>query len=109
MILAGDEELAAMLSSADAKGSFNSAVQAVATKRLERLNKRQDSDDYVPRMDFAREHLRAGDQEPALECLKLACEERNVHSLMIGSDPLFDPLRTDLRFVRLLERMKLSC
>jgi len=108
MVLAGDEELAATLSSADAKGGFKSAVQAVATKRLERLKNRQDSGNYVPRMDFARAHLRAGEQEQALECLKLACEERNVYSLMIGSDPLYDPLRTDLRFANLLQRMKLS-
>jgi hypothetical protein len=44
----------------------------------------------------------------ALKCLKLACQERNVYSLMIGCDPLYDPLRTDQRFNRLLQRMKLG-
>jgi hypothetical protein len=52
--------------------------------------------------------LRAGDQEQALNSLELACEERNVYSLMIGSDPLYDPLRTDPRFDKLLNRMKLT-
>ena len=49
-----------------------------------------------------------GDKEQALQWLKTACEERNVHSLTIGSGPLCDPLRTDRRFIRLLQRMKLQ-
>jgi hypothetical protein len=31
-----------------------------------------------------------------------------VYSLMISSDPLYDPLRTEQRFMRLLQRMKLA-
>jgi len=48
-----------------------------------------------------------GDKEQALRWLKTSCEERNVHSLTIGSDPFYDPLRTDRRFNKLLQRMKL--
>jgi TolB-like protein len=107
MILAGDEELSATLSSVYAKEGFSSAVRAVATKKLERLKHRKDNGDYIPAMNFARAHLRAGDRVQALQYLKLACEERNVYSLMIGSDPLYDPLRTERRFIRLLQRMKL--
>ena len=107
MILAGDEELSATLSSVYAKEGFSSAVRAVATKKLERLKHRKDNGDYIPAMNFARAHLRAGDRVQALQYLKLACEERNVYSLMIGSDPLYDPLRTEQRFIRLLQRMKL--
>ena len=92
MILAGDEELAATLSSVYAKEGFSSAVRAVATKKLERLKRRKENDDYIPAMNFARAYLRAGDRVQALQYLKLACEERNVYSLMIGSDPLYDPL-----------------
>jgi serine/threonine-protein kinase len=62
----------------------------------------------VPAIRFAREHLRAGHQEEALKWLTLACEERNVYSLMIASDPFYDPLCTDRRFVKLLRRMKLD-
>jgi tetratricopeptide (TPR) repeat protein len=82
--LAADAELTATLRAADAKGG------------------------YLPAMSFAREHLRLGDKEQALRWLKLACEERNVYSLMIGSDPFYDPLRTDQRFAKLLLRMKLD-
>ena len=108
MILAGDEELAATLCSVYAKDGFSSAVQAVAKKRLRRLKPRKDNGDYIPAMNFARAHLRAGDREHALQYLKLACEERNVYSLMIGSDPLYDPLCSEQRFIRLLQRMKLA-
>ena len=108
MILAGDEELAATLSSVYAKEGFSSAVRAVATKKLERLKHRKDNGDYIPAMNFARAHLRAGDRVQALQYLKLACEERNVYALMIGSDPLYDPLRTEQRFIRLLQRMQLA-
>ena len=108
MILAGDEDLAATLSSVYAKDGFSSAVRAVATKRLERLKHRKDNGEYIPEMNFARAHLRAGDRVQALQYLKLACDERNVYSLMIGSDPIYDPLRTEQRFIRLLQRMKLA-
>jgi tetratricopeptide (TPR) repeat protein len=108
MILAEDAELGTTPFAADAKDSFSNAVRAVATKRLERLKHRKARGDYIPTMSFARAHLRAGDREQALKCLKLACQERNVYSLMIGCDPIYDPLRTDQRFNRLLQRMKLG-
>lgn len=107
MLLAGDEELAATVSSVYAQEGFSGAVRAVATKKLERLKHRKDNGDYIPAINFARAHLRAGDRVRALQYLKLACEERNVYPLMIGSDPLYDPLRTERRFIRLLQHMKL--
>lgn len=60
----------------------------------------------LPATKFAREHLRAGHQEEALKWLTLACEERNVFRLMIASDLLYDPLRADRRFAKLLRRIK---
>jgi DNA-binding winged helix-turn-helix (wHTH) protein len=108
MLLAGDEELAATVSSVYAQEGFSGTVRAIATKKLERLKHRKDNGDYIPTINFARAHLRAGDRVQALQYLKLACEERNVYSLMICSDPLYDPLRTEQRFMRLLQRMKLA-
>jgi DNA-binding winged helix-turn-helix (wHTH) protein len=108
MLLAGDEELAAAVSSVYAREGFSGAVRAIATKKLERLKHRKDNGDYIPTINFARAHLRAGDRVQALQYLKLACEERNVYSLMICSDPLYDPLRTEQRFMRLLQRMNLA-
>ena len=109
MILAKDEELAASLCIANGKERFGSAVRAVALKRLERLKHRKESGDYIPSIHFARAYLRAGEQQQALSYLKLACEERNVYALMIGCDPVYDPLRADKRFIKLLQRMKLTC
>jgi DNA-binding winged helix-turn-helix (wHTH) protein/tetratricopeptide (TPR) repeat protein len=109
MILAKDEELAATLCMVNGKEPFGSAVRAVTLKRLERLRHRRKSGDYIPSIHFARAYLRAGDQQQALRYLKLACEERNVYALVIGCDPLYDPLRTDKRFIKLLQRLKLTC
>ncbi len=105
--LSADAELAAILNSANAKRGFASAVRALAAKKLERLGDRAKGG-YVPAINFARAYLRMGDKEHALQWLEIACEERNVYALTIGSDPLYDPLRTDRRFVKLLQRMKLG-
>jgi TolB-like protein/Tfp pilus assembly protein PilF len=108
MLLANDTKLVPTLRAAKAKEAVDRAVRGVATKRLDRLLRNRERGDYVPAIRFAREHLRAGHQEEALKWLTLACEERNVYSLMIASDPFYDPLRADQRFVELLRRMKLD-
>jgi DNA-binding winged helix-turn-helix (wHTH) protein/Tfp pilus assembly protein PilF len=108
MLQANDTELVASLGAANTKEAVDRAVRGVAAKRLDRLLRNRERGDYIPAIRFAREHLRAGYQEEALKWLTLACEERNVYSLMIGCDPLYDPLRTDKRFIKLLQRMKLD-
>lgn len=108
MLLANDTELVATLGGANTKQAVDNAVRAVAAKRLDRLLGSRERGDYVPAIRFAREHLRAGHREKALKGLTLACEERNVYSLMIASDPFYDPLRADKRFAKLLRRMKLD-
>jgi len=108
MLLTNDTELVTTLGRANTKEDVDRAVRDVAAKRLDRLLRNRERGDYVPAIRFAREHLRAGDQEEALKWLTLACEERNVYSLLIGSDPFYDPLRADQRFSKLLQRMKLD-
>ena len=108
MLLANDAELVATLGAANTKGALDRAVRAIAAKRLDRLVRNRERGDYVPAIRFAREHLRAGHQEEALKWLTLACEERNVYSLLIASDPFYDLLRADQRFGKLLRRMKLD-
>lgn len=108
MLLANDTELVATLGLAKTKEAVDRAVQGVAAKRLDRLLRSRERGDYVPAIRFAREHLQASHKEEALKWLTLACEERNVYSLMIASDPFYDPLRADRRFVKLLQRMKLD-
>jgi hypothetical protein len=83
MTLAGDDELAAVLSSAYDEGGFGHAIQDVAQKRLERLKQRVERDEYVPAIYFARAYVRLGDRKQAFQHLGAACEERNVFALLI--------------------------
>jgi DNA-binding winged helix-turn-helix (wHTH) protein/tetratricopeptide (TPR) repeat protein len=108
MLLANDTALAATLRNAKTKETVGRAKRALAAKRLDRLRRNRSKGEYVPVIKFAREHLRAGHPEEALKRLALACEERNVYSLMIASDPFYDSLRADRRFAKLLRRMKLD-
>jgi len=108
LLLTNDTELVAILGAANTKQGVDRAVRGVAAKRLDRLLRNRDRGDYVPEIRFAREHLRAGNQKEALKWLTMACEERNVYALLIGSDPCYDPLRADQCFSKLLHRMKLD-
>jgi serine/threonine-protein kinase len=104
MMLTGDNELVEILNTAYAGGGFIKALLAVAEQRLERLNDRSKSGEYVPAIEFARLYLRLGDKERAFEWLKKASEERNSFSLYISVDPFYDSLRADPRFHDLLRR-----
>src|SRR5450755_4213304 len=108
MAVAGDAELASILSDAYTEHGFKSAVRAVALKRLERLNERARRGDYVTSISFARAYIGLDEKKEALGWLKRACEEQNVYRLMIGCDPLYDMLRSDPQFLNLLQRMKLD-
>ncbi len=107
MTLAGDDELAAILSRAYAAGDFASAVRAVAQERLERMRARADRGEYVPAVDYARAYLRCGDEAQAFHWLEQACAERNVYPLLMNSDPFYDSLRPDPRFAALVRRVGL--
>lgn len=106
--LANDTELLAILERVNTKKEMGRASHDVASKRLDRLCAKRDSGEYVPAVRFARENLRADRPEEALKWLTLAGEERNVYSLLIASDPFYDPLRSDTRFAKLLRRLKLD-
>ncbi len=106
--LDGDSDLAAILGSAHTERNFSRGVRDVAAKALERLSARTKKGEYVPAIYFARAYLRAGDTKQALSSLKLSSEERNAYSLTINTDPLYDSIRLDRYFVKLLRRMKLK-
>ena len=108
MRLANDTELVDILAAANTKEAVYGALSNVAARRLERFQRGRENGAYVPAIKFAREHLRAGHQEEAMNWLTLACEERNVYSLLIASDPFYDPLRTGQRFAKLVHRMRLD-
>jgi tetratricopeptide (TPR) repeat protein len=106
--LAGDEELASILMSVNASEGFAGAAQAIARKRLERLNGLANRGGYAPAVYFARACLRLGDKEQALRWLEKAREERDVYPLMINIDPFYDSLREDPRFATIVESMNLK-
>jgi TolB-like protein/Tfp pilus assembly protein PilF len=108
IVLSEDEELASILSSANAAEGFTGAVREVARKRLERLNRLISRGGYAPIVYFARACLRLGDKEQALRWLDEAREERNVYPLMINIDPFYDSLRGDPRFAAVVDGMSLK-
>jgi tetratricopeptide (TPR) repeat protein len=107
-IAASDSELAAIFDAADCNLSLATTLRAVAMRRIERLTNRTRKGERVLAIHFTRAYLRLDDKERALHWLTSACEEHNVHALTIGSDPIYDPLRTDQRFIKLLQGMRLA-
>lgn len=62
----------------------------------------------VPSYVFAEINLRLGNREAALHFLEKSFEERSDAPLLIGVEPLLDPLRSDDRFIYLLRRAGLQ-
>lgn len=54
---------------------------------------------------FAIVHLGLGEHDSALDYLEAACDKRELAVTMLLSHPLYDPLRSEPRFPRLLERI----
>jgi tetratricopeptide (TPR) repeat protein len=70
---------------------------------LERLSRRE----YVPPLHLALVHVQLGDTESALASFGMALEERNAFLWGFArSSPVFDPLRMDPRFQRLLAAIR---
>ncbi|HET9941134.1 MAG TPA: protein kinase [Candidatus Eisenbacteria bacterium] len=68
-------------------------------EKLDRLSK----DRYVPPYSRAIVHTGMGERAEALELLEQACEERNTWLILLGVEPLFDSIREESRFQRILE------
>jgi len=108
MTLGGDDDLAGILGEVYSESGFAAAVQAIARKRLERLNERVNRGEYVPAAHFARAYLRSGETEQAFRRLDEAREERNAFPLLMKSDPFYDGLREHPRFAAILKTMNLD-
>jgi len=65
------------------------------------------ADRFVPALHLALAHVGLGEPDAAFALLEQACEERDPMLLMLGGDPRFDPIRSDVRFARLLVRLRL--
>jgi adenylate cyclase len=64
--------------------------------------------EYVPPSEFAMAYAALGQNESAFEWLDKAYELRDAHLPFIKTDPVFDGLQSDPRFVTLLKKIGLS-
>jgi len=103
--LAGDYELAARLGRAHAEGDLARAVRERAQRNVELASEKTRRGEYVPAIEYARAWVRIGDSEQAYSWLEKAYSERNVFSLLLNWDPVFENLRADERFDHLRQRM----
>jgi tetratricopeptide (TPR) repeat protein len=97
-----EQELAALR-----KAFTDSGWQAYWKAELELLQK-QAPPGSVPEYVFAEIYLRLGNRNAALQCLEKSFEDRGDAPLLLGAEPLLDPLRSDNRFIYLLRRVGLQ-
>jgi len=83
-----------------------SGQQSEARKLIAEL-KEQAKKSYVFPSYLAYIHIALGEQDEALALLEKAYEERDSNMIDLKVDPIYDPLRSDPRFVELLRRMNL--
>jgi TolB-like protein len=62
---------------------------------------------YVPAYDFAVIHIALGEKELALEYLQQAYQEHSWALIVIAVEPRLDPLRSEPRFQRLVQKVGL--
>jgi len=80
--------------------------KAAAEQTLASLLERPTSNKvYVPAYGIALIHTGLGNKDEAIEWLHKAYEERFVWLAYLNVDPVFDGLRTELRFKQLIDRM----
>ena len=77
-----------------------------AQKLLDELNELS-AQGYIPPFDIALIHLGLGEKDQAFEWLEKAYEERSRWLTGLKVDPIFDSLRSDPRFIDLLNRVGL--
>jgi TolB-like protein/Flp pilus assembly protein TadD len=81
------------------------AERAIETLRtLEQLS----SSRYVSPVEFMTTAFAAGDREAGFRWLDKACDERCFEMITLRVDPRFEPLNTDVRFVKALTRIGLD-
>ena len=80
--------------------------EAEARKILEELKTRS-AQTYVQPMWIAVIHIGLGEKDQAFDWMQKAFDDRSAWLVYLKIDPLFDPVRTDERFVELLRRVGL--
>lgn len=101
--LSGEE--ASILESTYATSGFDAAVRALAEKQLEQSRQKTAQGRYVAAGDFVTTYMRLGDTEQAFAWLTKAMEERNRFAFEVRVDPIFDSLRGDPRFEKIVDSL----
>ena len=83
-----------------------SGKQSASEEKLEELIQLAKSR-YVPPFNLALNYWGLGDKDTMFEFLEKGCEERDVHMTFL-LDPKWDPLRSESRFILILEAVGLS-
>ncbi len=106
LTLNGEGEQASLLEHTYAASGFDTAVRALAQKKLERLNEKAGRGEYVPASEYVMAYVRLGDKEKLFGWLAKAVEERNRFAFDFKLNPIFDSLRSDPRFAELMGRVR---
>ncbi len=81
--------------------------QSYAQSDLQRVQKKAQQH-YVNPKEFVLAYARLGNKEQALEWLERGHDEKSEAVLYMKVDPRFDGLRSDPRFIKLLQQMRLA-
>lgn len=78
------------------------------TVRLQELEHMDEAGEDVSHVQIARAHAALGNSQSAIDHLEEAFRERDVNLIALGRDPVWDSLRQEPRFRRLVTRLRSS-
>jgi hypothetical protein len=90
-----------------AKAYALAGQRSKALKLLDELQRRRQRH-YVPAAAFVNAYLGIGDTDQVFFWLEQALKEKSNLMQWLGVDPMFDPLRSNPRFVELVRRVGLA-
>jgi adenylate cyclase len=108
LALSGQAEHARVLEQTFATAGFEAAVQTLAQRQLEDLDRKRAQGEYVPAAHYLFAWTRRGNIDEAFAWLPKTVEERNWFALHLGVNPIVDPLRGDPRFEKIVSSLTLN-
>ena len=98
-----DSVVVAKLKEHEVSDNYTQALDDVALIFEERYNSGQHG--YIRPWSIGTKYTRSGNKEKALHYLEKAFEEQDSNMPYISTDPIFDYMRDDPRFIALIEKM----
>jgi adenylate cyclase len=106
--LNGRGEDARILEQTFKAAGFDAAVRTLGERELEQLEARRTRGEYVAAAHYVFAHIKRGNLEDALALLPKMAEEPDWFSLQMRVNPILDPLRSDPRFHKIVESLKVK-